>query len=548
MKNIIYSLLSIALFYVFTSCSDEHSITDEPDHPNGEKAFNANQKVPAYDGFFLYGSNMAYKNNNWSDQDVADILAGNTSKGIEGVGVNSLRPALYENFVEQYGYEIRLDAFKHYKNIGAINNTVFIGDRPSDAHREKKRYVNGEESESYENLYEAIWDNGENGTPVNDNNYYALYVYKVAQMYGENVRFWEIKNEPDYTHTGYGNRASGEEGNWWDNNPNPTDLKNWKAPIQNYVRLLRVSYEVIKYVNPDAYVCVGGIGYASFLDAILRNTDNPDNGRVTDEYPLTGGAWFDCLSYHVYPMYYLRNWVGKETAGNINGFGYFRNSDDAVKNVIEKKNDLFDLMKKYGYDGATYPMKEVIITETNIPNKQTNDYIGSQQAQRNFAIKLAVQSQINEICGVYIYCPWDNKENSNSSTDPYDYMGFYKPIPESPNSNLRVNDIGTAWRTMTGLLSNSTYDAGQTSRLNLPTEINGAAFYSKQSKDYLYVLWVSNADKDQNENASANYSFPSGMNVSKIYTRQWDNKSAQTNGSTLKLTGAPVFVKVNKDF
>lgn len=542
-----YTLLLITLCFIVISCSDENEINNEPDNPDGEKAFNANQKVPVYDGPFLYGSNMGSKTN-WQDQDIADMLSGNAGKKIEGIGVNSLRPALYENFVEKYGYEIRTEAFKHYKNIGAINNAVFIGDRPSDAHREKKQYAGGQPSESYENLYEPIWDNGENGTPVNDNNYYALYVYKVAKMYGDNVRFWEIKNEPDYTSTGAGDKASGQEGNWWDNDPKPDDLKNWKAPIQSYVRLLRVSYEVIKHVHPDAYICVGGIGYRSFLDAILRNTDNPDGGKVTDQYPYQGGAWFDCLSYHVYPMYYLRSWAGYNTPGNINGFRYYRNSDAAANTVIDRKNEMTDLLKKYGYDGATYPMKEVIITETNIPHKQINDYIGSQEAQRNYAIKLAVLSQINEIRGVYIYGPWDNKEASAASTSPYDFMGFYKPIPESPGQQLRPNDSGIAWRTMSTLLNNSTYDANETNRLNLPAEVNGAAFYSNQSKNHIYVLWATTANNDQNENISVNYSFPSGMNVSKIYTRQWDNKSAQINGSTLKLTGAPVFVKVNKEF
>lgn len=548
MKKYTFPIFFITLFCFFISCSDEHSISDDPENPSGDQAFNANTKVPEYEGPFLYGSNMAYKNSNWQDQDVSDLLTGNKSKGIEGVGVNSLRPALYENFVEKYGYSIRVDAFKHYKNMGTINNAVFIGDRPSDAHREKKQYASGEKSESYENLYEPIWDNGENGTPVNDNNYYALYVYNLVKTYGDNVRFWEIKNEPDYTSSGAGNKEPGDSGNWWDNDPQPKDLKNWKAPIQNYVRLLRVSYEVIKHINPDAYVCVGGIGYASFLDAILRNTDNPDGGKETEKYLYKGGAWFDCLSYHVYPMYYIRSWVGNNVPGNINGFKYFRNSDSAAENVIAKKNNLVDLMKKYGYDGVTYPMKKVIITETNIPHKQINDYIGSQEAQRNFVIKLAIQAQINEICGVYIYCPWDNKESSDSSTDPYHYMGFYKPIPETPGKTLRLNDAGVSWRTTASLLENYKYDIGETIRLNLSSSMSGAAFYSNKSDSHIYVLWAKTTEKDRNENISVNYTFPANMNVKKIYSRQWNNKSIQANGSSVQLTGSPIFIKVNNDF
>ena len=287
-------------------------IVEEPGVPPVEIGTeNANTKANVYDGYFLYGSNMGWLNNNWRDEDVADILVGNTSKGIDGVGVNSLRPALYEFFVETWGYDVRVETFRHYSNIGAKENVVFIGDVPSDEHRERRQYVPERDSESFENLYEPIWDNGENGTPVNDNNYYALYVYKLAQRYKGYVKFWEIKNEPDLTYRwDFAGASPGTFGSWWDNDPPPEQLINWYAPVQSYVRLLRVSYEVIKAVDPGAFICVGGIGYVSFLDAILRNTDNPDGGKVTETYPHTGGAWFDCLSFHCYPMYYLRSWIG----------------------------------------------------------------------------------------------------------------------------------------------------------------------------------------------------------------------------------------------
>jgi len=542
---------SIILFILIqcfvTSCTDR---AVEPKTPSGddERATedNANIRVPQYQGVFLYGSNMGYKNN-WNDENIADALVGNASGSIEGIGVNSLRPALYENFVERWGYEIRVETFGYYKTIGAINNTVFIGDRPSDAHREKRQYAQGMASESYENLYEPIWDNGENGTPVNDNNYYALYVYKVAKAYGSNVKFWEIKNEPDYTYTGAGNRAAGEQDNWWDNDPRPEDLNNWKAPIQSYIRLLRVSYEVIKHVNPDSYVCVGGIGYISFLDAILRNTDNPDGGKITSAYPLKGGAWFDCLSFHIYPMYYLRNWVGNNTPGNISGFKYYRNSDDAAATVIDRKNTMFSLMAKYGY-GAEYPAKEVIITEVNVPNKPVSDYLGSQETQRNFAVKLAVLSQVNSIAGVYIYGAWDGQEANGSSTDPYDYMGLYKPLPDSPGQLLRPNDAGIAWRTMTSLIGDYRYDATQTMLLNIPSTAEGAAFYSDKAKDYIYVLWAKTNENDMSENASVEYSFPAAIGAKSIYYKQWDNKNYIATGSQITLKATPFFIKVNNNF
>ncbi|MDR2680364.1 MAG: hypothetical protein LBC47_06095, partial [Tannerella sp.] len=272
---------------LIAGCKDKEIVIDEDSLP----VKNANETVNPYTGYFRYGSNMGYVNGNWLDQDVADVLVGSQEKNLEGVGVNSLRPALPESFLEDWSYDIRTDAFEYYEHIGAVHNVVFIGDSPSDQHRDETVYSSGTPSESFKNLYEPVWDNGENGTPVNDNNFYALYVYKTVQEYGKNVKFWEIKNEPDFTY------GVAETDGWWNRDPEPRLLENWHAPVQHYVRLLRVSYEVIKHVDPDAFVCVGGIGYASFLDAVLRNTDNPDGGKVTPEYPCGGGAWFDCLSF-----------------------------------------------------------------------------------------------------------------------------------------------------------------------------------------------------------------------------------------------------------
>jgi hypothetical protein len=96
----------------------------------------ADMNPNVYDGYFLYGSNMGWMNNNWRDEDVADILIGNSNRGWEGVGANSLRPALPENFVETWGYDNRVNTFKYYSERGAKQNVVFIGDNPCDQHRE----------------------------------------------------------------------------------------------------------------------------------------------------------------------------------------------------------------------------------------------------------------------------------------------------------------------------------------------------------------------------------------------------------------------------
>ena len=527
-----FPFLMISLFFSTTSC------TIRPNHDNEEivqypdSVHNANTHVPPYTGHFLYGSNMGWKNHNWRDEDVADILIGNQSRNWEGVGVNSLRPALYEFYVEDWGYDVRVNTFKYYFDRGSKFNAVFIGDVPCDRHRERKQYISGVPSESFENLYEPIWVNGK----VNEKNYYAIYVYELAKRYKNYVKFWEIKNEPDLTPTDCGWSTSGSKCNWWDKDPSPIELINWHAPVQSYIRMLRISYEVIKSVDPEAYICIGGIGYESFLDAVLRNTDNPDKGKVTDKYPFKGGAWFDCLSFHIYPMYFLRSF-------GITGWNHFRHSDAATAAVAKQTDTFVDLLKKYGY-GNGYPKKEMIITETNVPNKQVGDYIGSESAQRNYLVKLAITAQKKNISGVYVFGPWDNREQ-NENGGEYDYKGFYMPLPESPDAGkLRMHESGTAWRTTSRLLAERQYDEKETARLNLPSGIDGGAFYSKAARDFIYVLWAKTT-KDLSEEASASYSFPASMGVKEITSVSWNQTETRINGNTVQLTGSPVFIRIN---
>src|SRR5690606_19806073 len=250
-------------------------------------AGNANDKVPAYTAPFSYGINMGYYPN-WTRQQLADISAGNAGKGVKGAGVTALRPMMKEEHFELYGYEHLVVDYEHYESLGLKNHTAFIG-YPAPQNADNSKYGGcNESSKLFKNLYEPIWDSGQNGTAVNEDNYYAAHVYKTVTTYKNYIMIWEVINEPDYTHTSFGWKGAGEAGNWWDNTPNPCDLPNLRAPIYSYIRMLRISYEVIKHVDPSAFVAVGGIGYESFLDVVLRNTDNPDGGKVSATYPDKG--------------------------------------------------------------------------------------------------------------------------------------------------------------------------------------------------------------------------------------------------------------------
>ena len=509
----IYPLFLLFLVSILGSCTKGKAIIDALDDTNVDSDQTNPLPTPSdLGGLFLYGSNMG-SYSGWSDEQLVELLMGNSTKSIAGAGVNSLRTAMYDHFVQQWGYDIRLNAFETYRQLGGKDHTIFLNG-PTEAHREKTRYCDGTESQTFANLYEPIWSSA---GKVNANNYYANYVYQVVKTYGPYVKYWEVWNEPDYTHNWSATQT------WTQSDPNPCDLPNFAAPIQSYVRMLRITYEIVKHLDKDALVCVGGLGYPSFLDAILRNTDNPNGGSVSADYPKKGGEWFDCLSHHVYPMYYLES---------------DRHSDAAAEAIVNHKNEFQAVLNKYSYDGTTNPEKAFIITESNIPRKAIGSYVGGDDVQLNFLMKAAVAAQKAGISGIYIYSAAESSSLAQA-TDPYQAMGFYQNITSSPY-NATITPGGIAWRTVSNLLRTRQYDRATTAELQLPPNIDGGAFYSAGDKNYVYVLWAKT--NGTSETAMAEYSFPASFNIKTATQFDWENKQTSVSG-TISLTGSPVFIK-----
>ena len=500
--------------------------------------YTSNDKVTPYNENFGYGFNPGY-NPPWTDEQLADIAAGTDHKN--GLNANCIRPTLPERFLEEYGYELRLKTLQHYDDLGLKNNTMFVG-YPSDEHRDPTIYCEGSKSEMFANMYEPIWDNGENGTPVNDNNYYALYLYKTVSLYKDYVKFWEIWNEPDFDYTfskGWLPKGIVNRGNWWDNNPDPCDYA-VKAPVFYYVRLLRISWEIIKTIDPDAYVTTGGLGYPSFLDAVMRNTDNPIDGSVTEDFNRKGGAYFDVLSFHSYPHNdgSLKKWKNTKP-----GFVLSRHSDAASNGVIDKKKEFEEVLFKYGYDGKKYPEKLWILTEVNIPRVQHEEFLGSDYAQKNFIIKSLVECQQNNILQYHVYSLCDAGSHDGVGTD-YQAMGMYEKLEGTQPYTQKINLAGVAFKTTAKLLKNKKYDAVQTLKLNLPTTIGGGAFADVLG-NYTYVLWAKTT-KDMSEIATAQYSFPSLLANNELIIKKWDHaitkKETQLKDNSIALNSTPVFI------
>lgn len=130
-------------------------------------------------------------------------------------------------------------------------------------------------------LNQPIWSDGSDnpgpGKTVNADNPWARFVHETVNRYrpggaaGTNVRYWEIWNEPDLCFF-------------------------WSGSPQQYVRLLKVAYLVIKQVDPSATVMWGGLAHfeqSGFLQAMV-------NELSRDPMAASHNGFFDAAASHHY--------------------------------------------------------------------------------------------------------------------------------------------------------------------------------------------------------------------------------------------------------
>ncbi|HYJ37467.1 MAG TPA: hypothetical protein VEV87_02580, partial [Chitinophagaceae bacterium] len=491
----------------------------------------------------LFGSNPGYYGPSWSDRQVYTMMA--------KAGCRSTRSTIPMFFFKYYGDSSRYSEFKYfYDTLGFRENVYFLYNMGGTDYPDQSEEVfNGERALVPNGMYLPIWNN--DGS-VNAANTFANYCYKSVKVYGKFFRYYEIWNEPDFTgNWGAAGALPGTAGNWWENDPQPTDLYNLKAPGQYYIRMLRIAFEVIKRYQPDAVITLGGVGFPSFLHFILRNTDNPEmdkhgkKGGKNATYPLTGGAYFDGLSFHSYPQFYLKHW--DYTIGNM---GYRRNSDEAIDHTIRDKKKFEKLLEQFGYDGKLHPVKPFICTEINIPRKQIQQDIGGVEVQRNFAWKTIAQAAKNNIKQVYWFVTAETADFS-SSDDGYKLMGLFKNVLNTYPGREQLTEEGIANKSAQLLLQNFFYDAGITKSLNLPPGIDGLALKNRTTGEVRFMLWAKTC-KDLDENSESFYSFPKKFSDKKLEAFKWNyfisNKPAfVAEPIGLRLTGEPVVLVQSRE-
>ena len=259
-----------------------------------------------------------------------------------------------------------------------------------------------------------------------------------------------------------------------------------------------------------------GLGYNSFLDAILRNTDNPNLGKVTPQYPKGGGAYFDGIGYHAYPHFddALRKW--NESRQN---WDYSRHSDAAAIDPERLKLQFDDVLKKYGYNGLKYPKKTYIITESNLPRKEFGDFIGSSESQKNWIPKVMVNCIKNDIWQFHIFKLAEETDFS-TATFEFDVMGLFKKIHYSNKTRPDMTEQGLSFKTSSQILFGKAYDSIRTKAMNLPQNTEGIALRDSNGI-FTYAVWAKTTI-DKNEIASATYSFPTIFGSELLIKRNLD--------------------------
>ncbi|TAK33872.1 MAG: hypothetical protein EPO21_11660 [Chloroflexota bacterium] len=479
----------------------------------------ANVSVPVAPPDFGYGVNFGNPRG-WYNPGLATVAA--------AAGANSARIKLPEYHFARWGYDIEFanGDMAAYRSNGLTNLTgMLIG--PTAAHSNSPT---GGRLDQYspKNLYQPIWSSP---GVVNPNNYWANHVYQTVSRYKGYVKIWEVWNEPDNTPNWQLTQSS-----WWTSPPRPQDLPWWNDTIFAYIRMLRVTYEVAKAVDPSSFVAVGGLAYESFLDAILRYTDNPADGSVTAAYPARGGAWFDAVSYHHYPQYATYDQANQTWLRGTD-------SDAMATSFVAHKNTMQLQLDRWGYNGTTYPKKLWLVTETGVSSKPISGLAGGPELARNYLLKVPILAQANGVSQIDWYMLTDTEADSYASS-PFAHMGLYYNLAGQTVATARMKPSGVAFDTFGTVTRGARFDAAATAALALPASARGYVFRLPDGRK-IYALWAKTSGNS--EAASATVQLPTGVPLQK---RLWDSSATgatslltPTGGNvSITLTAAPLFL------
>ena len=450
---------------------------------------------------FRLGNWIGYYGNGWKESSLSELS--------KYAGYDSQRKRLIEFHFNNWGYDTELEDCKKNKEYGLSDVVGYLG-YPIKSHSSN---ATGNSEFCYPaNLYERIWlDDGS----INPDNYWASYVYKTVNNYKDYIKIWQVWNEIDYT-TNFENVEK-----WSTEPPNGTDLIHWYGTIYEYIRLLRITYEVAKKIDPDCWVSTGGIKYPQFLDAIMRYSDNPDEGKITDEYPAYGGAYFDCVGYHLYPEDEL---IDLETEKNYNSNG----SDILAKKIAIMKKNHYNIAQKHEFNGQKYPAKIFINTETGLNSNESNGKIGGDLLRRNWVLKLALYSLEFDIKQIHMPYLADN----NGGMGDFDYLGKFSSVEEG-SKKLKNSSKGR------NVLKKIELEKTEHFRKSLPESVTGIALKNTLDDSYIYSAWLY-CENDEKVSQEIETELDTPFDPLVI---DWEgNENNKKKNEKIKITSTPIFL------
>jgi hypothetical protein len=483
----------------------------------GPARFTANDVVAPMPNITQIGVNLGHFPPKYTGVALADLA--------RQYGAQTVRAGLFLTVLDQWGYDCNVEVFKAYRQLGLRNTAVIIG-FPSENARDTAFFCPERRSELFRGLYEPIWKGGR----VNEANLFAQYVSEIAKTYKGLVKTYEVWNEPD-AGNGNGWRERDGDGNWWQNPPPPCETA-LNAPVFHYIRMLRITYEVVKKTDPDALVAVGGLGWPSYLDAICRYTDEPISGSDNSpHYPLKGGAYFDCMSFHAYPHLSIKTDTKRQLSS----------SDAAFERFWEMKAAFKEVLDRHGYDGQIYPAKQWICTEFNLPRTAAHGFASSERAQAHFILKTLVAAQSEGVTQMHLFSLADEASHDNE----FAQMGLFHDLSAAQDGHASPHEAAWAFKTASQLLANAHYDHTATQRLNLPENLRGYAFKDSFGQEML-VLWATPCS-DESDAETIDFILPEHLLSQNIEAMDWqfskNGQIIQINSKNIKLSTSPLFLR-----
>ena len=483
--------------------------------------YGAYDKVPDSNNLqYRFGTGLGYIGNFWDDANMANLS--------RKAGYDTQRKKLPEQHLDDWGYYIELDDAKTNTKLGILDVVGYLA-TPTRGH--SSNATSNPELCYPANLYEPIFLN--NGS-VNPNNYWAYYVNKTVSIYKDYIKIWETWNEPDYT------KEYSQVSNWKTEPPDPKILTHWYGSIFSYIRLLRVTYEVAKKADPTCFVSTGGLGYPEFLHAILRYTDEPNKGEVTNEFPYKGGAYFDCDAYHQYPQYGVTD---IETGEKYNDNG----SDMLAKKVVILKKNHEYILKEFGFDGIKYPKKIFINTETGLNSEKSSSAIGGDLVRRNWILKLALYSILYDVKQTHMLVLADDGTGMGDFSKLWETKSIeegFTRLKSSSKGRLALQKIH---------IGKFIYDKNKSEdfKKSLPQNTTGIVLKRKFTKEegeeyygeYIYSAWI----YCEKEEVGGEIEFELDLSFNPLMIDWEGNEKSIKKNSKIKLSSTPIFL-LNSSF